>query len=1837
MTTEKPPKPLFLKTAVCALLSLGLIHPAFAADETWDGDTDGLWSNTTNWVGDPVSPPGTGDQATFNSPVGTGGASVIDLGGAVTINHLFYDSTTVAAFTIGVASADTLTFDNNGGVDTTSAMQNDQTIAADIILGDGTGNTFRIDTESTTNRVIITGDIDTGTGTGSAGVQRLEVGDLGGASGGRLVQIDGDISETGDATRIDFFIGGADLELNGSVNGTGNTQRTIIRDTATATVTATGKIGEGFMEVRNGVLNLNNTTTPQFFDNNIQLGSGTQGNGPATINIAPGATVETNGGVTYVADSGFANLGLIAGGSLSLDGGNRTFTVGDNTAIAGPELTVSSDLTSDNNNRTMTKAGTGTMLLSSASITNGHISVNNGILQFQEDAAWVTNNRDLTVLAANIAGAVTANIEADLNGADGNRVEDIFLGTPATNVGGGGKTFLIGDSDNTATLEVDGNLAYREGTTFELPFDNEVGTDFGNNQQVTGGTSGATGYIVGIQRSGTAGVFSLQNVSGTFQDNETLTVVGTGTGTPVMVNGVGTVVSKLNDRATISVDLNLVNSNSTWTVDDGANATDLVVSSDISQTPNGGSTAFRDLTIRGAGSVALNGNNTHDRTILEGAMTILGSGGAFGIGDTAGAAAGSGGTNAANNQDGLVILRQRNAAQEQANGDEIYVGQVALDINGQDVVFSENFEIGGNTNNLTDVPAGTFITPSPIIVSDLAGTGKLVMSGLNNTGDDNNIIYRDGSAGNLNVKATISADVEIVTSGSTFTVEDGADDVDLEVSGDIFSDNTGGRQLSKAGNGVLLLSGSNQAGGTEGGIDILSVNQGILRFSSGDNLGDNDIQLGNNTTDGTLEYIGTGETINRQFRIGDNNGTVGTRVGDGTILQSGTGTVTFSQGTFNQARGGAMTNRTLTLDGTSDIVISGNIIDNAAGATVALTKNGTNTVVLDGANAYTGPTTVNAGCLEVNGSLSASSAVTVASGACLSGSGTIAGAVTWGTTTTGITLELDGTDGGLTIDSALDTSLGVLVNITGTAGGGLITVLNYDNTEANTIDVADFTLGTSPGTSARGAGSFIDTGSSIVISLGFEDNTWTGTDGTDPTFWDVSTTPNWSNSTDSVFFDGDSVIFGDTASTTVVDLQENVAVGNINFTSTDTLDDFAINGAFTITLDGTLTVSAGDGSGTNDGNDIVINPVIAGDGSLFIGDGDLVQDSNTNSVTLTAANTYTGGTTLQEGRVSITNSSAFGTGTITMDEVSNTGNQSRDPILDMDANGLDVANDITVTNTGVKVIRLDNGGVTANTGTVSGDITNNETGDINFRLQAGRNDVLTASGQISGGALIAMSLHQAEQGTIVLDNANNDFPGNLIVAGLVEVASIANAGIPSHAGAGSLLVLGNSANATVTNNNNQEGNLIYTGGAASTDKQIQVGNFWFSGGHNGVFGGSIVNNGTGGLVFTNSAFNVQEVRVAADIGPRPLRLRGTYTGVNEIDGVIQDNDASDAFDDETVSVEVDTDGTWQLDGVSTYTGPTTVTAGTLLVNGSTAAGSAVTVNGGILGGTGTISGSVNVNAGGSLSPGTSPGTLTFGDTADITGIGDVSSTLYLELDALASTSDLLAVTGGLNIGSGVLGVSDLSITDLGGMEGGTYTIVTSGGITGTLDGADTTGTVGSFDVTLQINGNNLELAVTDGGIYDTWASDNSLVPPDDLETANPDTDTLINLLEFAFGTDPNVSDANTLIFDEGAGTFTPGTQTTDISFGPLEFTAVFIRRVDFASAGLTYTPQFSHNATDWVDSAEVPTVIVPDDGSGYEVVEVDYLIFIPSGPGAGQKARFFRMQVNSNGGPDLEP
>jgi hypothetical protein len=138
---------------------------------------------------------------------------------------------------------------------------------------------------------------------------------------------------------------------------------------------------------------------------------------------------------------------------------------------------------------------------------------------------------------------------------------------------------------------------------------------------------------------------------------------------------------------------------------------------------------------------------------------------------------------------------------------------------------------------------------------------------------------------------------------------------------------------------------------------------------------------------------------------------------------------------------------------------------------------------------------------------------------------------------------------------------------------------------------------------------------------------------------------------------------------------------------------------------------------------------------------------------------------------------------------------------------------------------------------------------------------------------------------------------------------------------------------------------------------------------------------------------------------------------------------------------------------------------------------------------------VTVAAAGSVAPGTSAGTLSIGGGLNVSAMANGGSgKLRFELGPIGS-SDKLAVTGTLTIGTGVLAFNDFVFSALAGLHDGTYKLITSGApVSGTLAGSGLSGAIGAGTGTLQISdggtGNDLELVVTGLGgasAYDTWA------------------------------------------------------------------------------------------------------------------------------------------------------
>jgi autotransporter-associated beta strand protein len=223
------------------------------------------------------------------------------------------------------------------------------------------------------------------------------------------------------------------------------------------------------------------------------------------------------------------------------------------------------------------------------------------------------------------------------------------------------------------------------------------------------------------------------------------------------------------------------------------------------------------------------------------------------------------------------------------------------------------------------------------------------------------------------------------------------------------------------------------------------------------------------------------------------------------------------------------------------------------------------------------------------------------------------------------------------------------------------------------------------------------------------------------------------------------------------------------------------------------------------------------------------------------------------------------------------------------------------------------------------------------------------------------------------------------------------------------------------------------------------------------------------------------LRLAGTITNDTTALRtfviGGATGSGQVEGIISDGTLTGSI----IALRKIENGTWTLTAANTFTGATTLNAGTLRINtpGSIHSSSAVTVNAAILGGDGSIGGSVTVNASGRVAPGAatgSAGTLAIGGGLTVTALTTGTGKLVFELST-PTASDRLTVGGTFTFGTGTLGIDDFTFTALSGLTAGTYKLLTATSISGTLDATKLTGSIGSFNATLSFTGNDLELTL----------------------------------------------------------------------------------------------------------------------------------------------------------------
>ena len=408
----------------------------------------------------------------------------------------------------------------------------------------------------------------------------------------------------------------------------------------------------------------------------------------------------------------------------------------------------------------------------------------------------------------------------------------------------------------------------------------------------------------------------------------------------------------------------------------------------------------------------------------------------------------------------------------------------------------------------------------------------------------------------------------------------------------------------------------------------------------------------------------------------------------------------------------------------------------------------------------------------------------------------------------------------------------------------------------------------------------------------------------------------------------------------------------------------------------------------------------------------------------------------------------------------------------------------------------------------------------NYSFNVTGTNALTVSAKITG----AFDLQKSGGGDVTLTNDTSDFTGRFAAqnGGTVSFSSIKNSGVASSVGAGSVFDTG-------INNI-----MAYTGTGDSTNRTF------------GVFGGgsdTLKNNGSGALVWTGAFTNTKS-------GASTLTFGGTNALDNDFQGTLINSTAGGHI----LSVTKADAGAWKLSGNSSFTGTTSVSAGTLLVGHANALGSTV--------GSTSVTGISQLILTGGIAVGAEA--LTLNSSAGISWNGQTGA-------ALRSYSGTNSWSGTIALGqnTSIAANSGSALTVSGAISGG-FNLTKADSGTLTLSGANTyTGTTTIAAGTLQADradgvgtgalGNGGNISFTGGTLQYSANSAGSNYSARILNNTTAAIKLDTNSQNVTFGT--ALSSTNTAgLTKEGAGRLelkmsTPAqyTGTTTINGGTLKF------------------------------------------------------------------------------------
>ncbi|MFM2141912.1 MAG: hypothetical protein RLZZ476_456 [Verrucomicrobiota bacterium] len=643
----------------------------------------------------------------------------------------------------------------------------------------------------------------------------------------------------------------------------------------------------------------------------------------------------------------------------------------------------------------------------------------------------------------------------------------------------------VANTGGASTLTLGGSGTYVFDSGIGVPSSTTNLT--GANNAITVIKNGSGTQTFGAANSFTGGLYIN---SGTLRIANVITALGGLPASPasaVFVRGgtlqVDTTVASLDSGANRGFEVGPTSGSGSVTIQvDGSNS--FIVQGAIVDTPGGSGRILKT----GTGILRL---QTTAKT-FTGGISVLGGSVSFAIDDRLGAvpAAPTPGNIVLNNG-GLLITGSLtlNANRGIALGPESGSGSGSINVGGGFTLTYEGIMADNGTGSGALIKTGAGTLRLQNAVNTYSG-GTQILEGDVSVGVDSRLgaVPASPTSGSILLNGgglTITADMTLnANRGIALGPNSGTGSGTIQVTGTntliyagVIADNPGGSgRLIKTGSGTLRLQNSTNT--FTGG---LTVNGGLVSYSLEDRIG----TAPATPTPASIILNGGG------LRLTINNMTINANRGIALGADGGTGTGTLS----------VEANRTLTYNGI--------IADNGTGSG-ALEKVDAGTVVLGGANTYTGGTTLTAGSLLVTnttGSATGTGAVTTAAGTTLGGTGIIApttsgsvilgGSVTPGVTGSASTLTFTPADGNATFQNTSSITFELF-------GNGNNDKLVFAATGAGLLDVSSMAAGSIGVTFAGG----------YTPSLGhsFDLLDWSGVSGLSTSLLNLSTAgfdPSW--------------------------------------------------------------------------------------------------------------------------------------------------------------------------------------------------------------------------------------------------------------------------------------------------------------------------------------------------------------------------------------------------------------------------------------------------------------------------------------------------------------------------------------------------------------------------------------------------------------------------------------------------------------------------------------------------------------------------------------------------------